>query len=207
MEPSDLANLMIGLQKQGCHNINFVTPTHFVAQILEALSIAVEKGLKIPLVYNCGGYESVETIKLLDGIFDIYMPDIKYADSEVAEKYSKASDYPSIVMEAVKQMHLQVGDLQVDENGIAMRGLLVRHLVLPNNLAGSKKVFSFLASEISKNTYLNIMAQYRPMYKARFDSLLNRSITPAEYSEAVEVAYNLGLKRLDERPPLNILFF
>jgi putative pyruvate formate lyase activating enzyme len=149
MTEEELALSMLRLQRMGCHNINFVTPTHFTPQIVKALKIAIEDGFHVPIVYNCGGYESKNTIALLDGIVDIYMPDIKYGNEESARKYSNASDYFAVCKEAVKEMHRQVGDLTVDERGIAVRGLLIRHLVLPNDLAGSAKVFEFIATEIS----------------------------------------------------------
>ena len=189
----ELAGMMLALQAQGCHNINLVTPTHVVPQILEALLLAVAQGLSIPLVYNCGGYESTGSLKLLDGIVDIYMPDMKYSNAKVALEYSGIEDYPSINKAAVKAMHQQVGDLQVDERGIATRGLLVRHLVLPYGLAGTDTVVRFLAEEVSKNTYLNIMAQYRPCHKAFGVPLLARPITREEFFQAVNVAHRQGL--------------
>jgi putative pyruvate formate lyase activating enzyme len=190
-----LANIMLHLQSIGCHNINLVTPTHFVPQIVDALILAIDGGLRIPLVYNCGGYESVQTLRLLDGIIDIYMPDIKYMDSAVAERFSNAADYPEVVKEAVLQMHTQVKDL-VTEAGVAKRGLLVRHLVLPNRLAQTEEVVKFLAQNVSLNTYINIMAQYRPMYKAYKYKELQRPITTWEYEEALELARKAGLKRV-----------
>lgn len=192
-----LSDIMPYLQKLGCHNINFVTPTHQVSQILGALEIAIEKGLRIPLVYNSGGYESVETLKILDGIIDIYMPDFKYSDPEPALKYSKAKNYPEVAKAAIKEMHRQVGDLIIDESGIALRGLLVRHLVLPEGLAGTREIVRFLAEEISVNTYLNVMDQYHPCYRAFENPPLNRRITGKEFSEAVKIALGAGLKRLD----------
>jgi len=191
----ELAQSMLSLQKRGCHNINFVTPTPFTPQIVKALKIAIENGLHIPLVYNCGGYESKSTIELLDGIVDIYMPDIKYGDEESAKKYSNAPDYFAVCKEAVKEMHRQVGDLTVDERGIAVRGLLIRHLVLPNGLAGSAEVFKFIATELSKESYVNIMLQYRPMYKAYEYKELNREIKMSEYREALDSAKEWGLHR------------
>ncbi|MDO9027367.1 MAG: radical SAM protein, partial [Candidatus Roizmanbacteria bacterium] len=161
------------------------------------LEIAIDKGLKIPLVYNCGGYESVETLKILDGIIDIYMPDFKYADSQAAMKYSKAPDYPQAAKAAIKEMHRQVGGLVMDDRGIALRGLLVRHLVLPEGLAGTEEVVKFLVEEISPNTYTNIMAQYYPCYKAFEHPPLDRRITKNEYRKAVKAAIEAGLKRLD----------
>jgi putative pyruvate formate lyase activating enzyme len=190
----------------GCHNINFVTPTHFVPQILKALPVAVEKGLKVPLVYNSGGYDSVETLKLLDGVFDIYMPDFKYADENVAEEYSQASDYPERAKLAFKEMHRQVGDLLLDERGIALKGLLARHLVLPHGLAGTKKVMHFLAQEISENTYVNIMDQFYPCGKISPNSPLARRITQREYNEALEAAKEEGITRLDKREKFRLIW-
>jgi putative pyruvate formate lyase activating enzyme len=191
------ADIMMTLQKYGCHNINLVTPTHQVPMILRSLEIAIDKGLKVPLVYNCGGYESIETLKILDGIIDIYMPDFKYADSGPAKEYSNAEDYPSVVKETIKEMHRQVGDLVMDSNDIALKGLLVRHLVLPEGLAGTEKIVKFLVEEVSPDTYTNIMAQYYPCYKAQDHPPLDRRITNAEYRKAVKAARDAGLKRLD----------
>jgi putative pyruvate formate lyase activating enzyme len=173
-----LSDIMLSLQEEGCHNINLVTPTHQMPMILRSLLIASEKGLKLPIVYNCGGYESVRAIEILDGIIDIYMPDFKYIDPEMALKYSKAEDYPQTAMTAIKEMHRQVGDLTMDKRGIAMRGLLVRHLVLPGGIAGTAGVVTFIAEKISKNTYINIMDQYHLCYKAFDRPPLNRRITP-----------------------------
>jgi len=191
----ELSDIMISLQRRGCHNINLVTPTHFVPQIVQALIIAIEKGLEIPLVYNCGGYESVETLKQLENIIDIYMPDIKYSDNEVASRLSGIKNYWNVVRAAVKEMHRQVGDLHIDRKGIAKRGLLIRHLVLPDNLAGSEKVLDFVADEISKNTYINIMDQYHPDYKANEYSGLNRRIKSDEYQKVLQYAMLKGLNR------------
>jgi putative pyruvate formate lyase activating enzyme len=194
-----LARVMLELQQAGCHNINFVSPSHVVAEILEALEIAAAAGLRIPLVYNTGGYDSIEALQLLDGVIDIYMPDMKYSDRTIARRYSKIGDYPAVNRAAVSEMHRQVGDLVLDSEGIAQRGLLVRHLVLPNDLAGTSEVVRFLAEEISVNTYINLMDQYRPAYKAASDPLLNRPITSGEYKTALELAQKAGLQRLDKR--------
>src|SRR3989304_8177626 len=191
-----IADMMLDLQRQGCHNINFVTPTHVVPQILEALLIAVEKGLRIPSVPNTGGYDSVETLKLLDGIIDIYMPDIKYSSSDIAKRLSKAGDYPDIARAAILEMHRQVGDLDMDKRGIAFKGLLVRHLVLPEGLAGTREAMRFLAREVSRNTYVNIMDQYHPCYKAKDHPLIKRRITSEEYQEALKIAQEEGLHRI-----------
>jgi len=192
-----LAEIMLTLQQYGCHNINLVTPTHQVPMILKALEIAIDGGLRVPIVYNCGGYESIDTLKILDGVIDIYMPDFKYTDPQVAMKYSKAKDYPSVVKTAIKEMHRQVGDLMMDERGIALRGLLVRHLVLPEGLAGTEEVVRFLVNEISPNTYTNIMAQYYPCYQAFKHPPLDRRITTGEYNRAIKIAIDAGLRRLD----------
>jgi putative pyruvate formate lyase activating enzyme len=191
-----LAEMMIELQNLGCHNINFVTPTPQVPAILKSLEIAIEKGLKIPLVYNTSSYDSLEVLKLLDGIIDIYLPDARYSDDKIALKYSNAPNYFEIMKAAIKGMHRQVGDLIVNEEGIAIRGLIVRHLVLPNKLAGSEKIFEFIAKEISKNTFINIMDQYWPAYKAYQYPELSRRITEKEFQEAINLAKKFGLKRI-----------
>jgi putative pyruvate formate lyase activating enzyme len=190
---------MLSLQKQGCHNINLVSPSHIVPQILAAIEIAAQDGLAVPIVYNTGGYDSLNTLALLDGVVAIYMPDIKYADPALAFKFSRVSDYPQVNQAAVLEMQRQVGDLQLDADGLAQRGLLVRHLILPNGLAGSEAIFTFLAEKVSKNVYLNIMAQYRPAFQARNYPELNRHIHPDEYQAAIVAAQQLGLTRLDER--------
>jgi putative pyruvate formate lyase activating enzyme len=192
---TDLARSMLQLQQIGCHNINLVTPTHFTPQIVDALVLAVEKGFELPIVYNCGGYESVKTLKLLEDIIDIYMPDIKYSIDENALKYSGVQNYWETVKFAVNEMHRQVGDLKLSKRGIAQRGLLIRHLVLPNGIAGSKAVIDFVADEISSDTYLNIMDQYRPAYHANKYPELNRRITHSEYKEVVDYAFSKGLSR------------
>jgi putative pyruvate formate lyase activating enzyme len=192
----ELANMMLQLQRMGCHNINLVTPTPQVPQIVKALSIAIRKGLRIPLVYNTSSYDNVEILKLLDGICDIYLPDAKYSNDEIALKYSNASNYFEIMKQAIKEMHRQAGDLVVDENGIAKRGVIVRHLVLPNGLAGSREILEFIAKEISKNTFINIMDQYTPYYKAFEYPELSRRITSKEYFEVLQIAKELGLKRI-----------
>ena len=197
-----LAAIMLELQAYGCHNINFVSPSHVVPQILRAVLIAAEAGLRLPLVYNTGGYDSLEMLELLDGVIDIYMPDMKYASAQLAKIYSKASDYPAINQAAVREMYRQVGDLQINGRGLATRGLLVRHLVLPDNLAGSDQIVRFLAEEISSNTYLNLMDQYHPAHKASQYPKLNRRITRHEFEVAVQAARQAGLQRLDERKPL-----
>ena len=194
-----LARAMLFLQDKGCPNINFVTPTHVVPQILAALDKAIEGGLRVPLVYNTGCYDRSETLAILDGVFDIYMPDFKYWDPKVAEEFSDAPDYPERARKALKEMHRQVGDLVTDGQGIAQRGLLIRHLVLPEGLAGTRQVMRFLAGEISPNTYVNIMAQYRPCGQASEVQALRRSITEEEHQEAIQMANQEGITRLDER--------
>jgi putative pyruvate formate lyase activating enzyme len=201
-----LGMMMVELQRLGCHNINFVTPTHYVPQILKALPFAVEKGLSVPLVYNTGGYDSLEALNLLDGVFDIYMPDFKYSDSNAAQEYSQVPDYFSVAKSALKEMHRQAGDLLLNEKGVALKGLLVRHLVLPQGLAGTKEVMHYLAKEISKNTYVNIMDQYRPCGRITHNSPLNRSITQEEYDEAVETAKKEGITRLDKREKFRLIW-
>jgi putative pyruvate formate lyase activating enzyme len=197
VEPKELALMMLNLQERGCHNINFVSPSHVVAQILAAVEIAAGEGLRLPLVYNTGGYDSFEALALLDGVVDIYMPDMKYGDSSIARKCSKVRNYVEVNQMAVKEMHRQVGDLTLDQCGLAQRGVLIRHLVLPGNLAGTEQVLDFIAHEISPDSYLNLMEQYRPCYRAREYSPLDRQITVAEYSTALELAKRYGLRRLD----------
>jgi putative pyruvate formate lyase activating enzyme len=192
-----LLRQMLALQALGCHNINLVTPTHVIPQILQALALARREGMDLPVIYNCGGYESAATLRLLRGIVDIYMPDFKYGDDEAAGRYSGVDDYYRRAGEALVEMHRQVGDLVVDSDGLARRGLLVRHLVLPGGLAGTERVMRFIADEISTNTYVNIMAQYRPEYRAERFPELNRRLTAREYTEAVETAERYGLNRLD----------
>lgn len=201
VEVEELAKMMLSLQREGCHNINFVSPTHVTPQILASVLIAAEAGLHLPLVWNTGGYDSPATLALLDGVVDIYMPDMKYADEETAYRYSKVRDYPAVNQAAVKEMHRQVGDLELDENGIARRGLLVRHLVLPEGLAGTQEIARFLVQEVSPDTYINLMDQYRPCYKAAELPPLARPITRAEYEQALQQAREAGLHRFDRREP------
>ena len=201
----EIARMMLALQQRGCHNINFVSPTHVVPQILEALQVAAGLGLSIPLVYNSGGYDSMETLKLLDGIIDIYMPDMKYSDDMNARRFSGVKEYPSVNQAAVKEMHRQVGDLELDEHGVAKRGLLVRHLVLPNGIAGTEGVVRFLAQEVSLNTYLNVMAQYYPSHRAFKIPVLSRPLTREEFAQAVKLAREHGLERLDGVRPRSLI--
>lgn len=200
VEAAELAGMMLELEASGCHNLNFVTPTHQVAAIVEALAMAAEQGLRLPLVFNCGGYESVEALRLLEGVFDIYMPDAKYGSNEAGRRLSGVADYWDRNREALREMHRQVGDLACEGRGIARRGLLVRHLVLPEGLSGSETVMPFLAS-LSRDTYVNVMAQYRPCYRANEVPEVNRPSTRREYASAVEAALSAGLHRLDERAP------
>jgi putative pyruvate formate lyase activating enzyme len=193
----ELAKIMLAHQDRGCHNINLVSPTHVVPQILEALEIAINLGLRLPLVYNSGGYDTSETLEILDGIVDIYMPDMKYDDEKTAEELSGIKNYPSINRTALKEMYRQVGDLRLNEDGIAVRGLLIRHLVLPNELAGTKEIMKFIAEEISPNSYVNVMSQYHPCYKAFSIRQLNRPLSKQEFLEAVNAAARTGLNRLD----------
>ena len=208
VDKEEMAKMMLSLQAKGCHNINLVSPTHVVPYILEALELAVGMGLYLPLVYNSGGYDSVETLELLDGIIDIYMPDMKYSNAKIAEQLSGIKDYPRVNKAAIKEMHRQVGDLQLDEQGIAQRGLLVRHLVLPNQLAGTEEIVAFLAQEVSTNTYLNIMAQYHPCHQAFDIPQLSRPVSKQEFYEAIDLAHRQGLNRLDRydfSPPLRLI--
>jgi putative pyruvate formate lyase activating enzyme len=198
--------MMIALQSQGCHNINLVSPTHVVVQIMEALPFAIDAGLRVPLVYNTGGYDSRDTLGFLDGIVDIYMPDYKFTCSEVAKRVASAPDYPEIVREAIREMHRQVGDLRMDEQGIAKEGLLVRHLVLPEDAAGTFEAMNWISTHISPHTYVNIMDQYRPCGSAHQHPPLARRITPREYQGALDAALSCGLNRLDERAPPRIFF-
>ena len=193
--PEEFAELMLNLQRMGCHNINFVTPTHYAPQIVSALPLAIEAGLELPIVWNCGGYESLEVIRLLEGIVDIYMPDVKYSDDIYAKKYSRAPDYFGVAKEVLREMHRQVGDLEIDGRGVARRGLLIRHLVMPGAVAGTEKVAQFIAGELSTESYLNIMDQYRPCYKAETVPEINRRITGEEFSAALDAARATGLHR------------
>jgi len=190
-----LVELMLTLQDRGCHNINFVTPTHFTPQIMDAARIAREKGLEVPLVYNCGGYESLDTLRLLEGGVEIYMPDAKYWDEAAADDLSSAPDYPEVMRDALREMHRQVGVLTIDQKGIAARGLLIRHLVMPDGMAGTQDIMEFIARELSPDSYVNVMAQYRPMYKGVGHLRIGRALDGREYREAVEMARTAGLHR------------
>jgi putative pyruvate formate lyase activating enzyme len=204
VRPKDLARMMLALQAKGCHNINFVTPEHVVPQILEALPLAIRGSLRLPIVYNTSAYDSLESIQSMEGIVDIYMPDFKFWDPELGKRYLKAKDYPEVARAAIKEMHRQVGPLVFDRHGLAKRGVLVRHLVMPGGIAEAREILRFLATEISPDTYVNIMAQYRPAGKVTAESYpeINRMVAPMEYREAIRIAYEEGLHRLDERRAL-----
>ncbi|MDR1418738.1 MAG: radical SAM protein [Endomicrobium sp.] len=189
-----LVNSMLTLQERGAHNINFVTPTHYSAQIAKAIYFAKKRGLVIPTIYNCSGYENVKTLKLLEGLIDIYLPDIKYVDNKIAFKYSKVKNYVQANQLAVKEMKRQVGDLQIDQNGVAKKGIIVRHLVLPYNINNTKKILKFIAEELSKDTYVSLMSQYHSAYKSTEFKELSRSLSLQEYNEAIDYLETLNLK-------------
>ena len=194
----ELADMMLDLQERGCHNINLVTPTHVVPHIVRALRAAVDRGLRLPLVYNTGGYDSLDVIRALDGVVDIYLPDFKYQDGALAAKYSTgAADYPDVAAAVIKEMHRQVGRLQVDERGVAVRGLIIRHLVMPRNIAGTDRFVSWVARELTADTYVNIMGQYRPAHRARDYAELSRRISSEEWNQALAWARGAGLTNLD----------
>jgi len=196
VSPQKLASVMLELQTIGCHNINLVSPTHMIAPILEAVEIAAGQGLHLPLVYNTGGYDSQETLALLDGIVDIYLPDMKYANNRLGQEYSRVRNYVTVNRAAIQEMHRQVGDLVINENGLARRGLLGRHLVLPHDLAGTAQTVRFLVEEISPDTYLNVMDQYHPAWLASQHARLNRMVTAREMAYALETTRSAGLQRL-----------
>lgn len=194
-----LASIMLHLQNNGCHNINFVTPSHVVPQILCAVDIAIHEGLSVPLVYNTGGYDSVQTLKLLEGVFDIYMPDFKFWDPEIAKTTCNAKDYPLVAQKALIEMHRQVGDLVTDDRGIAKSGILLRHLVLPSGLSGTRDIMRFIARKISLNTYVNIMPQYRPCGRAYEVKELSVYLSQKDYESALQTAKEEGIERFDGR--------
>jgi len=200
VRPERLAEIMLGLQEQGCHNINFVSPEHVVPQVLEALAIAIEEGLHLPLVYNTSAYDALGSLQLLDGVVDIYMPDFKCWSAERSRLYLKAADYPEAARVALREMHRQVGDLRFDEAGLARRGILLRHLVMPGLLEETRAILEWVAAAVSPGTYVNVMDQYRPAGRVSrtHHAEINRRLTPAEYAEATEIARGLGL-RLDGR--------
>jgi putative pyruvate formate lyase activating enzyme len=200
--PQELARMMIRLQEMGCHNINFVTPEHVVPQILEALPHAIDLGLRLPLVYNTSSYDSLDSIRLMDGVVDLYMPDFKLWDQENCRRYLIARDYAMAAREVVKAMHRQVGELKVDEQGLALRGVLVRHLVMPGLLEDTRQIMGYLATELSRDTYVNIMDQYYPAWRAAKDEKyapINRHIRPQELQQACRYADEAGLWRFDSR--------
>jgi putative pyruvate formate lyase activating enzyme len=201
LQPAELARTMLDLQRQGCHNINFVTPEHVVPQILEALPMAIESGLRLPIVYNTSSYDSLESLRWLEGIVDIYMPDFKVWEKASAIRYLKAKDYPAIACRIVREMHRQVGPLHIGPDGLARRGVLVRHLVMPGLLAESADIFGFLARELGPETYVNVMGQYRPEYKAENYPEIDRRPTGDEMARAQRLFFASGLTRLDERSP------
>jgi putative pyruvate formate lyase activating enzyme len=192
---SDMARVMLRLQEMGCHNINFVTPTHYVPQIIASFPEAIENGLRLPIVYNCSGYESIEVIRLLKDIVDVYMPDVKFMKVTYSEKFCNAPDYPDVIKNILWEMHFQVGDLTLNTDGIAERGLLIRHLIMPNGVSSSEEVFQFIAEKISAHSYINIMEQYRPEFRANEYPEIDRRITRKEYLEAIQSAKQLGLYR------------
>ena len=206
--PEHLAFMMMNLQNRGCHNINFVTPEHVVPQILEALPLAVQLGLRLPLVYNTGAYDSMDSMRVMDGIVDIYMPDFKYWSPELSKKYLKAKDYPEAAQRVIREMHRQVGDLVVDENGLAKRGVLIRHLVMPDSDSDARQIMHFLNHEVSPHTYVNIMSQYRPAGKVNANKYpeLNRKIFSEEVGRVYKIAREEGLYRFDKRRPASGAF-
>ncbi len=193
---SELARMMLALQKNGCHNLNLVTPTHFVPQILEAFRQAKKEGFNLPVVYNTSGYETTDTLKLLKGVVSVYLPDLKYGNDKAGADISGVSDYFTFAGPAIKEMYRQVGDLQVDEEGVAQKGLIVRHLVLPDDFSTTGEVLRFLAGEVSLDVTVSLMAQYFPAHKAQFHPKLNRRVTGREYCKAVKLAQDLGLHNL-----------
>lgn len=203
VDTTDLADMMLLLQKKGCHNINFVSPTHYIPQILKALEKAVEKGLNIPIVYNTSGYELVETIKALEGVVDIYLPDMRYADNDAAKKYSDAPDYVERNRQAVLEMKRQVGDLKINADGIAESGLMIRLLALPDNISGTTQTLRFIKEEVGADTFLSIMSQYYPTFKAYNYAEMARPVSPEEYKNVVDCAKLLGLNNgwVQEGPP------
>ena len=201
VSPEDLAAMMLDLQIRGCHNINFVTPEHVVPQIIEALPLAIQMGLRLPLVYNTGAYDSMESMQMMEGVVDIYMPDFKYWNNERSQKYLKAKNYPAAARAVIKEMHRQVGDLVLDENGLAKRGVLLRHLVMPDGLEDTENILEFLVKEISTDTYVNIMGQYSPSGKVSEKKYheINRRPHSQELTTAEEIARRKGLHRFDHR--------
>ena len=202
-KPHDIAGMMLQLQAQGCHNINFVTPEHVVPQLMEALALAMERGLDLPIVYNTSAYDSLESLALMDGVVDIYMPDFKYWSAERSRTYLKAENYPDAARAAIKEMHRQVGPLEMDADGVARRGLLIRHLVMPGCLDETRSILQWIATELGPDTYVNLMDQYRPAGRvsAERHAEINRPLTAAEFRAARQMASEVGLTRLDRRHP------
>lgn len=197
--PTDIADMALELQDRGCHNINFVSPTHHSPHLVEAIGIARDRGLSVPIVWNCGGYERAEILERLEGVVDIYMPDVKWSDDDAAVKYSKAPNYWENIQGSLQEMHRQVGDLEIDDRGLATGGMIVRHLVMPGQVDNAKGVLRYVATELSMDSFVNVMAQYRPYYKAKTEDYyeeINRRVTVEEYREIVEYARDLGLRRL-----------
>jgi putative pyruvate formate lyase activating enzyme len=207
-EPEQLAEMMLSLQEQGCHNINLVTPEHVVPQILEVLLLAVDRGLRLPLVYNTSAYDSLDSLALLDGVVDIYMPDFKFWDPERARRYAKAPDYPEAARRAIKEMHRQVGPLVIDEQGVALRGVLLRHLIMPGDVAGTAEIMNWIGRELGPETYVNLMAQYHPAGRVTEGQYpeINRCVTPSELDHALAAFRSAGLSRLDHEPAFVQLF-
>jgi putative pyruvate formate lyase activating enzyme len=205
--PEKLAAMMLELQARGCHNINLVTPEHVVPQILEGLLIAVDGGLRLPIVYNTSAYDSLDSIELMNGVVDIYMPDFKFWDPEMARRYIRAPNYPDAARRTIKEMHRQVGPLVLDEHGLALRGVLVRHLVMPGEIAGTGEILTWIAQELGPDTYVNVMPQYYPAGKvsASEHAEINRSITLQEFRQALDLADEAGLQHLDPRSVLRAI--
>ncbi|MCC6213521.1 MAG: radical SAM protein [Polyangiaceae bacterium] len=201
LSPERLAAAMLDLQRQGCHNVNLVTPEHVVPQILEALPLAVDRGLRLPIVYNTSAYDSLESLRALDGVVDVYLPDFKLWTPERAARYLKAHDYPEAARAALREMHRQVGDLELDERGLARRGVLVRHLVMPDLLGETRAILEFLRDELSPRTWVSLLGQYHPAYRTTRYPEIHRSPTLTELREARRLFHALGLERLDERSP------
>ena len=205
--PDGIAAMMLELEAHGCHNINFVTPEHVEPQVLEAIAEAIPRGLKLPIVYNTSAYDSAESLELLDGVVDIYMPDFKYWKPETSQRYLKAADYPEVARARIKEMHRQVGALQVDDNGLAFRGLNIRHLVMPGALDETAAILGWVREELGADTYVNVMDQYYPAGRVNAESYpeINRRLRRDEYHEAVRLARSVGLSRLDQRAPRRVL--
>jgi putative pyruvate formate lyase activating enzyme len=195
----EVAGFMLELERRGCHNVNFVTPEHVVPQVVEAIALAVEAGLGVPIVYNTSGFDSPESLAVLDGLVDVYMPDFKFWSAAAASRYAKATRYPEVVRHSIREMHRQVGDLVLDADGLAVRGLLVRHLVMPGDVAGTREILRFLARDISPDTYVNLMDQYHPAGRTGLTPEIDRPLRRDEYAAALRIAHEEGVRRLDAR--------